>query len=88
MQKHGVKNNVASARALTESNIRETISPLLSCQWNQDLPYNKYCPVVKYANKGLNPAATGCVATALSQIMYYHKYPEVGIGEHQYSFKP
>ncbi len=72
MQEHGVKNDVAAARALTESNIRETISPLLTCQWNQDSPYNNYCPVVNYANKGLNAAATGCVATATAQVLYYH----------------
>ena len=31
---------------------------------------------------------SGCVATAMAQIMYYHKYPLKGQGTHQYSFHP
>ena len=64
----------------------ESVAPLLTSTWDQGNPYNKFCPGGNGNNSRLFP--TGCVATALAQIMYYHKYPEVGIGEHQYSFKP
>ena len=37
------------------------------------------CPQI-----GNERAVTGCVATALSQIMYIHKYPTKGIGSHSY----
>ena len=48
------------------------VSPLLgNIQWNQGFPYNCYCP--KY--DGTNQAATGCVATAMAQVMGYWKYP-------------
>lgn len=40
--------------------------------WNQDPPYNKMCP--KY--EGSKLSATGCVATAMAQVMMYYKYPK------------
>ncbi len=48
------------------------IAPLLGdIAWNQDPPYNKMCP--KY--KGSELSVTGCVATAMAQVMMYYKYP-------------
>lgn len=70
---------------------QQAVEPLLGeIQWNQSNPYNKMCPNVTQYNaygdkldkKG--PAATGCVATALSQIMYYHRWPEQGAGSVRY----
>lgn len=46
------------------------IAPLLETTWNQTDPYNRYTPVV---NNTQSP--TGCVATAISQIMRYYKWP-------------
>ena len=61
-----------------------SVSPLVLTHWGQGAPYNKLCPTT---SKG-KPYPTGCVATAVAQIMYYHKYPEKGIGSHIYSFTP
>ena len=47
------------------------IAPLLPCNWYQTEPYNWLCPV----NKGKH-CVTGCVATAMAQVMYYWKYPD------------
>ncbi len=48
------------------------VSPLLGdIQYNQDFPYNYLCPLYNGSNK----AATGCVATAMAQVMAYWKYP-------------
>ena len=44
----------------------EKISPLIKTQWDQLTPYNNMCP---------NKYPTGCLATAVAQVMYYHKYP-------------
>lgn len=63
-----------------------TIGPLLTTTWDQGTPYNRFCPGGNGGGNRIYP--TGCVATALSQIMNYHQYPEAGIGEHQYSFQP
>lgn len=48
------------------------IAPLLGdIAWNQDPPYNKMCPEYK----GSELSVTGCVATAMAQVMMYYKYP-------------
>lgn len=67
--------NIAEAKALRANNTRATtaVSPLLGdIKWNQSEPYNNMCP--KYA--GTNLSATGCVATAMAQVMMYWKYPK------------
>ena len=43
------------------------ISKLMTCQWDQDDPFNAECPTV-----GTKKCVTGCVTTAVSQILYYH----------------
>ena len=52
------------------------IDPLLTCTWNQDSPYNFLCPADDDGPGG--HVYVGCVATAMSQIMYYWRYPEHG----------
>lgn len=53
----------------------KAIHPLMVTQWNQESPYNRLCPTIN----GKRPP-TGCVATAMAQVMYYWKYPEIGEG--------
>ena len=48
---------------------------LMSCTWNQGDPYNQKCPVFFDESK-YGRCVTGCVATAMAQVMYYYKYPE------------
>ena len=58
-----------------------TIFPILGeTVWGQGNPFNSKCPM--YSGKR---TVTGCVATALSQIMYAHKYPTKGTGSHSYT---
>lgn len=53
------------------SNVFPTVEPLLGNRaWGQDAPFNQQCPTIN----GLH-AKTGCVATALAQIMAYYRYP-------------
>ncbi|MBD5225632.1 MAG: hypothetical protein HDS68_06685 [Bacteroidales bacterium] len=54
---------------------RTAIAPLLTTIWNQDEPFNNLCP-----RSGLNLTYTGCVATAMAQVMKYHNYPDKGTG--------
>ena len=50
-----------------------TVAPLLGdIQWNQAAPYNNLCPLNKDYQKR---CVTGCVATAMAQVMRYWKYP-------------
>ena len=58
-----------------------TISPILGeTIWGQGKPFNNMCPEINGER-----TASGCVATALSQIMYVHQYPTKGIGSHSYT---
>lgn len=62
------------------------VYPLLgNTKWNQSAPYNNMCPT--FSNNGTTQrAVTGCVATAMAQVMYYHRWPETGTGSNTYTF--
>lgn len=53
------------------SHEKETIHPLVTAKWNQRAPYNDLCPEYSAGKR----AVTGCVATAMAQVMNYHKWP-------------
>ncbi len=55
---------------------KASVGPLLTTTWNQMPYYNQLCP---------SNTPTGCVATAMSQIMKYHSWPETGNGWHKYT---
>lgn len=55
-----------------------SVEPMLTTHWDQETPYNNYCPIWSGGTRCL----TGCVATALAQVLNYHKIPEHGIGQH------
>ena len=58
----------------------DEVAPLLrDIKWGQGEPYNNMCPI----HEGEN-SVTGCVATAMAQIMRYHKHPKQGKGSHTY----
>ena len=60
---------------------RQAIEPLCKTGWNQDAPYNDLCPV-----KNGDRTYTGCVATAMAQVMKYFSYPTKGSGSVSYSW--
>ena len=55
------------------ANGREPVAPLLTSTWTQGTPYNDQLPTL---NNG-NHAVTGCVATAIAQVMNYWKYAKM-----------
>jgi len=62
-------------------NVRD-MEPMVNCLWNQDDPYNAMCPADPNGPGG--HAYAGCVATAMSMIMYHWRYPQQGTGSHSY----
>lgn len=52
-----------------------SVSPLIKTKWDQSPVYNEQCPSVKGVK-----CVTGCVATAMAQVMNYYQYPERGDG--------
>ena len=72
LQKQGSTVNTSFLKAPKKvTTAKSDIEPLVTARWNQDAPYNNLCP--KY--NGSSRSATGCVATAMAQVMYFHKWP-------------
>ena len=67
------KNKGLTTRAETATKATDDVQPLLKSKWGQDYPYSKQTQYV-----------TGCVATAVAQVMYYHKWPAQGKGQESY----
>ena len=67
------KNKGLTTRAKTATKATDDVQPLLKSKWGQDYPYSKQTQYV-----------TGCVATAVAQVMYYHKWPAQGKGQESY----
>ena len=62
---------------LMNSNIDNTqLNPLCTTTWDQSPYYNAMCP---------GGSVTGCVATAMAQVMKYWNHPAQGTGMHSYN---
>ncbi len=46
------------------------VEAMLTTKWGQGAPYNDNCPIDESSGKR---CVTGCVATAMAQLMYYHR---------------
>ena len=68
------KNKTLTTRAGAATKTADAVQPLLKSKWGQDYPYSK-----------LTQYVTGCVATAVAQVMYYHKWPAQGKGQESYT---
>ena len=81
MRRKVMRREVKGERREAEEEAYPTIAPLLGeTIWGQGEPFNNMCPQI-----GNEHAVTGCVATAMSQIMYAHKHPTQGTGSHTYT---
>lgn len=69
-----VSGGLAEARQWRAERVgTAAVAPLLGgIKWNQRAPYNNMCPLYD----GTNRSVTGCVATAMAQVMMYHQYPK------------
>ena len=58
---------VAGLEGQNIQNAFAPVRPLLATQWAQREPYNQLCP---------NNSSTGCIATAMAQVMKYYGWPQ------------
>lgn len=84
---YALTNGLASATSSTPSLRRQAamvnrqeIAPMLKTDWDQGTPYNNQCPTDATVR-----TYTGCVATAMAQVMNYWQYPERGTGTITYT---
>jgi hypothetical protein len=57
------------------------IAPLITVNWNQTKPYNKYCP----SDNAHGQSIVGCVAVAMAQAMSVAQYPARPNGIYSYT---
>lgn len=69
-------NYNAANRSGNNSTTATSLAPLVKTKWNQSPYYNAMCP---------GGSVTGCVATAMAQIMRYWNYPATGNGSSTYN---
>lgn len=83
---------LSDARYFSINDMR--VSPLTQSRWNQTICsysprracYNYYTPLVtssgsvNWSAGNSENAPCGCVATAMAQLMFYHRYPQQGVG--------
>ena len=69
-----------TAEKLSETGDRKPIVPMLNTAWDQNAPFNQYTPEIDGTH-----APTGCVATAMAQLMKFYDYPAKGEGVLEYS---
>lgn len=85
LDEHNVQlTGVADSRR--SSAVKTPIAPLVKTHWNQNAPYNNQCPYYKNegssysynttGGEGYQHCATGCVATAMAQVMYHNQWPK------------
>ena len=63
------------AQAAPKRATHSAVSPFMTVKWNQSEPYNGKTPLGYYTNRteGYN-CVTGCVATAMAQVLYYQRF--------------
>lgn len=93
---YAVENNLQATEEVTDSwasykrapqsqTSTVVVNALISTSWSQYPRYNDKCPVdASLSSLGGHPS-TGCVATAMSQIMKYWGYPKKGSGSKSYN---
>ena len=59
---------LSAPRLPRKSPQQPAIAPLLTTHWNQTPPYNQACPLDTNGQR----CVTGCLATAMAQVLYYH----------------
>lgn len=78
-------NMEASAETLPHkrsNRVANAISPLITTIWGQERPFNDNCTFTNGTKT--YQCVTGCVATALAQVMNYYRYPSSGTGSNSY----
>ena len=68
----------AQERAASRAAV-SAVPPIMTCTWGQDSPYNSCCPL-----KDGYRSVVGCIATAVSQVLYTEKYPTTTTGSVTY----
>lgn len=75
MRDHGLLSSRARPRLAS----LPAIPPLLTSGWDQVSPFNMHCPLTPSGSHYV----TGCVATAMAQVLYFHRANSVAQTTHE-----
>ena len=81
------KSFVSTAQTPEQLGYKAYVDALVSSKWDQGAPYNNQTPLFSTAEGSFVHPLTGCVATAMSQVMYTHQYPSSVHGQIYYKMK-
>lgn len=84
LRTRGTGDAVASPLLPGAERARKACKPLLTTLWAQDAPFDQQTPIIAALTSGgmvREHAATGCVATALSQVMNFYRWPTATAAE-------
>lgn len=65
----------ATINSVLPGALKPEVAPLIQTKWNQSAPFNNACPIYTASDGTQAPSLTGCVATAMAQVMYFHRCP-------------
>ena len=71
-----VNNSQTTLVSSPEKENANPILPLIKTKWGQGTPFNYHCPLSSHGSKSVS----GCVATAMAQVLYYYGQPSQGQG--------
>lgn len=77
---YAVENGFVAVSVKKDS--RKDIPALMTTVWDQETPFNTLCPTIRGQK-----CPTGCVATAMAQIMKFHEWPQAAKGTCVYDGK-
>ncbi len=77
-----MRERYSNRQATDAHSTQDVVEPLLRTVWDQGNYYNGMCPPDPAGPGGRCYA--GCVATAVGQLMFYHRWPQQGTGEYSY----
>lgn len=66
-------------RIFKPSDVSESVAPLCHDSWHQYEPFNLDCPYINNYR-----CVVGCVATSMSELLNFYKYPDHGTGYIEY----
>ena len=70
---------LTGSKSIKRASGAKAVEPIIETHWDQTTPYNQLCPY-----DGNVRAVTGCVATAMAQVMKFWNWPIKGAGSKTY----
>ncbi len=71
-----------ASNGMAAKTTNNSVLPMVTTMWNQDGIYNAMCP---YDYSYQTNVLTGCVATAMAQVMRFWKWPDTAVGSNSYN---